>query len=406
MDHAAFMRCAHRAGLRPEGRHERRYPANRSFITISLNRFLVSGDGRELPAAPAGGPREDTWRPDPGVDLEDGLALHEMLFEGGDISSPRPWCCAPTGDVVAGALEAIEARLAQASPGDAIRVLDYGAGTGTASIELMKACRQRGLDRRLADAGVTIELHLVDRPSSWFAQGFAVLGEHPWTRFHSVAAEGGGFRPLLEVTGGRTMDAVITNMVLHLIPPAALDRAAEQLASVTAPGGRMLWSSPDLGPPGPAAVLLHDPNRGLRERWLELLHGGGSAARTPEAAEAARTAAARLDANQLREARERADRRILPHPLASDVTAALAPHFETEVETRAYEMLSGEIVDGLLVPSNQAEFLPEIDERSLRERVIRELMTQEVIPQLQRGPAGTALGVNLHWTLGCSGRRV
>jgi hypothetical protein len=170
----------------------------------------------------------------------------------------------------------------------------------------------------------------------------------------------------------------------------------------------MTWSSPDLGPPGPSAVLLHDPNRALRERWLQLLHadaepggeGQPGAARTPAAAEAAHEARRRLDAGHLREARERADRRILPHPLASEVTGALEPHFDTEVEGRAYEMLSGEIVDGLLVPSNQAEYLPEIVERGVREDVIRELMTREVIPMLQEGFAGTALGVNLHWTLG------
>ncbi len=404
IDHPAFMRCAHQAGLRPEGRHERRYPANRSFITISLNRFLVAGDEPALPATAGGSPREDTWRPDRGVDLEDGVALHEMLFEDGDVSSPRPWCCAPTGFVVAGTLAAIESRLGRAAAGDAIRVLDYGAGTGTASIELLKACRERGLDRRLADAGVGLELHLVDRPSSWFAKGYEVLGRHPWTRFHSVAADGGGFRPLLEVTGGRTMDAVMTNMVLHLIPSNALGRAAEQLASVTAPGGRMMWSSPDLGPPGPSAVLLHDPNRALRERWLELLHGAAEGGRTPLAAEAARLARERLDADALRLARERADRRILPHPLAAEVTAALQTRFECDVETRAYEMLSDEIVDGLLVPSNQAEFLPEIHERAVREDVIRELMTREVVPALQDGPAGTALGVNLHWALGSCAR--
>ena len=59
-----------------------------------------------------------------------------------------------------------------------------------------------------------------------------------------------------------------------------------------------------------------------------------------------------------------------------------------------------DMVDGLLVPSNQAEYLPEIDNRAVREKVIRELMTREVIPAMQRECAGTALGVNLHWTLG------
>jgi hypothetical protein len=68
-------------------------------------------------------------------------------------------------------------------------------------------------------------------------------------------------------------------------------------------------------------------------------------------------------------------------------------------------MLSEEVVQGLLVPSNQAEYLPEIADRPLRERAIRELMRNDVLPAMQAGPAGTALGLNLHWTLGRFSRR-
>jgi SAM-dependent methyltransferase len=400
IEHAAFLRCAQIAGLRPEGRHERRYPADRSFVTISLNRFVADGGAEPLPAVDPDAAREDTWRPEAGVDLEDGRALHAMLFEDGDLRSPRLWHYAPTGSVVSGALEAIQDRLGAVGDRDVIRVLDYGAGTGTATIELLKACRERGVDRRLADAGATLELHLVDRPSSWYAQGYEVLGDQAWTRFHSIASEDGGFRPLLEVTGGRRMDAVMTNMVLHLIPPKALPAAAEQLASVLEPGGRLVWSSPDLGPAGAHAVLLHDPNRALRSRWLELLHGTNGVSPSPVVRDAVEAARRELDPEALRAAQERAERRILPHPLASDVIAALDAHLEGGVETRAYEMLSDEIVDGLLVPSNQAEYLPEIADRDVREAVVRELMTGEVIPAIQQGPAGTALGLNLHWTLG------
>jgi SAM-dependent methyltransferase len=330
--------------------------------------------------------RRDTWRPAPDVDVEDGLALHEILFREGDIRYPAAWCSSPTGFVVAGVLEAIEARLEHAGKGDTIRVLDYGAGTGTATIELLKACRERGIEQRLARAGAEIELHLVDLPSSWFAQGYELLRDCAWTRFHSLRAEGSGFRPLLEVTGGATMDAVMANMVFHLIPKRALERSADDLASVLVPGGRLLWSSPDLGPAGAASVLLHDPNRALRERWLELLDRGA------------------FDEETLRAAQDRADRRIQPSPLAVDVTAALSQHFDGEVKLRTYEMLGEDIVRGLLVPSNQAEFLPEIPGRERREQTIRSLMLDDVLPRMQKGPAGTALGLNLHWTLGAFSR--
>jgi len=405
VDHASFLRCCQEAGLQPAGHSERRYPRGRPFVSITLNRLLAQGKEPPLPGMEPGGRREDSWRPDRETDLEDGQALHEILFTRGDIRYPALWCSPPTGFVVGRALEAIERKLAEAGAGDAIRVMDYGAGTGTATIELLKACRERGIEPRLERLGATLELHLVDLPSSWFAHGYELLRDCSWTRFHSLRAPDGSFRSLEEVAGGRTMDVAMANMVFHLIPPKALERAAAGLASVLGPSGRLVWSAPDLGPTGPEAVLLHDPNRELRERWLELLAGGDLAGLSPTLAQAVRRAREEFDEEALRAARDRADRRIRPRPLATEITAALAPHFVGETDSTAYEMLNEEVVRGLLVPSNQGEYLPEIPDRELREGVIRELMLGEVLPAMQAGPAGTALGLNLHWTLGDYERR-
>src|SRR5204862_6315409 len=135
VDHSAFVHCCRAAGLRPESHCERRYPANRPFVAVSLNRLLVPKEGRCLPAIESAAEREDTWRPEPGSDLEDGRALHDLLYTGTDLRFPRSWCSAATGYVVAGALDVVESRLARARAGDTIRVLDYGAGTGLAAIE-------------------------------------------------------------------------------------------------------------------------------------------------------------------------------------------------------------------------------------------------------------------------------
>ncbi len=144
VDHPSFMRCAELAGLQAIAHVERRYPSNRPFVAISLNRFLGAGRLPRCRRSARSVPRHDTWRPEPAVDLADGRALHEMLFTGGDIRHPAMWHSAATGSVVAGALDAIEGRLADAGEGDVVRVLDYGAGTGTATIELLKALRERG----------------------------------------------------------------------------------------------------------------------------------------------------------------------------------------------------------------------------------------------------------------------
>jgi SAM-dependent methyltransferase len=405
VDHASFLRCCQEAGLQPEGLSERRYPAGRPFVSISLNRLLAPGDGSPFPGTGTSLPREDSWQPDSDVDLEDGRALHEILFTGGDVRYPALWCAAPTGFVVGGALEALEARLRTARKGDTIRVLDYGAGTGTATIELLKACRERDFEQKLEKAGVTLEVHLVDLPSSWFAQGHELLRDCSWTRFHSLLSAEGGFRPLPEVLGDRVIDVAMASMVFHLIPPRALERTAAGLADVLAPDGVLVWSAPDLGPAATDSVLLHDPNRRLRERWLELLAEADPDDLSPVLGEAVRRARAELDAEGLRRAGERAERRIRPRPLASEVTDALASRFAGEIHSTAYEMLSEEVVQGLLVPSNQAEYLPEITDRQLREGTIRELMRNDVLPAMQAGAAGTALGLNLHWTLGRFSRR-
>ncbi|HEX5713147.1 MAG TPA: hypothetical protein VFX85_07525, partial [Solirubrobacterales bacterium] len=385
VDHPAFVECCRRAGLRTAAHRELRYPNNRPFVAVSLHRLLPAEEASPLPALRPGAERADSWTPDPDLDLEDGLALHRILFREGDIRYPATWGSAPTGYVVARALAALMTRLEAAKRGETIRVLDYGAGTGTATIVLLEACREAGLEQRLQERGVGLEIHLVDLPSPWYALGHRLLRDCTWTRFHSLRDES-GFRPLDQVLGGEALDLAMANMVFHLIPPRALDRTFAGLAEVLAPGAPLLWSAPDLGPASPGSVLLHDPNRAARERWLQL-HGH------------------ELDPELRRAAQERADRRIRPRPLASEVSAALATRFEGETELASFEMLSEDVIRGLLVPSNQAEFLPEITDRAEREATIRELMEDEVLPRLRAGQAGTSLGLNLHWTLGVHRRR-
>jgi hypothetical protein len=55
---------------------------------------------------------------------------------------------------------------------------------------------------------------------------------------------------------------------------------------------------------------------------------------------------------------------------------------------------------GILVPSNQAEYLPEIPEREPRETVIRELMLGDVLPRMQKESARAVVGLNVQWALG------
>jgi SAM-dependent methyltransferase len=403
VERRAFVAALRLANLRQAATGTRHYPATRPFVAVSIDHILGSGSDDLLAGSGAGSPRTDNWRADPAADLRDGLALHKLLYEGGDLRHPRFWCAAATNALVTRAMRVLEERAASLSKGDVLRVCDYGSGTGLAATELLKACRERGLEDRLARRGASLELHLLDIPSSWFAQGYALLSASSWTHFHSLVDENGRFRPLLEVTEGQRMDVILSSMVFHLIRPQALARVAGELADLAAPGGRLFWNSPDLGPAGPWAVLFHDPNRALRAQWKALLTGTVIPA---SRAQREAVAAARRDRNPRSLVDDaRADRRILARPhRALDVAETLAAHFVGEVSTQLHEMNEAEVLDALLVPSNQEEFLPEIADARLREIVIGELMGREVLPGLRASPAGSDLGHNVQWTFGDCGR--
>lgn len=371
----------------------------------------MSVSAKVFPALEGNTARQDTWQPDPDTDPEDGRAMNELLFVDGDLRYVRPWIGPAAEFVVAGALERLEAGLATASEGDVIRVLDYGAGTGLATIGLLRACRERNIEERLERSGASLEVHVVDRPNPWFAHGFTMLSDCAWTRFHSLDAGDGRFRPLIDVTGGRNIDAVMVANVFHLIPARALGRAATDLAAVVKPGGRLTWCSPDLTPAGPGAVLFHDSNRELRKRWVDVLRdepglgasetGGRSRPAPPVVAKAAARVRESLDPAARRDAERRADAHILSEPNdVRGVIDALEANLDGHVGRPVHETLEEDFIAALLVPSIQAEYMAEIEDRGQREEVIRELMLREVLPGMAARGARTSGGLNVRWSLG------
>jgi hypothetical protein len=103
----------------------------------------------------------------------------------------------------------------------------------------------------------------------------------------------------------------------------------------------------------------------------------------------------------------RAERRILQSPNeAAFVNGALGEHLRGTLERRTFEMLDGDFVDALLIPSNGGEYLSEIDSRAERDEVIRRLMLREILPAFRNSPATTGLGLSVQWTFGAMRSRL
>jgi len=143
----------------------------------------------------------------------------------------------------------------------------------------------------------------------------------------------------------------------------------------------------------------------LRARWRALL-GGDAPPDTPVLIDAVEAGLRRLDEDPSPELDHRADRRILRRAHTGlEVGRALSRRFHGAILTADHAMTAQESLDTLLVPSNQEEYLPEIDDDTTRAAVIEELLLGEVLPALNAGPAGTENGLNIRWTFGDLRRR-
>ena len=417
VDFDVFMEAALEAGLRPVMHQQQRYPSRKPFVSISVNHFRAPSEATYRPVPEQSSltaDRSQQWRPAPDASPEDGDHLHSLLYTKGALDHPRPWCHAATGLLLRPILKQLAYLMDQIEAGThprrEIHLIDYGAGTGMATIELLRACQDNGFLHQCDTLGVRFRISLLDIPSNWFARAYSLLHNCPYVEFHSIRdAESGRFLPLTQVLGGEQADIVMASMVFHLIPPAPLRLTFENLASVLTPSGLLAWNSPDIGPAGKDSILFHDANRELRRRFLEYLENPDQLLETrwaiiaPEEALAVKTELARLELTD--EMRERlsaqANAQILPRANSlKDLITLAAPEFETShTHTASFEIRVEEIVDTLLVPSNQ-RYLGEVADRALRESLICGLMLHDVIPDLRQGSARTLRGCSVHWTYG------
>ena len=185
-----------------------------------------------------------------GHGLGDGRALHEILFTRATFAVSPGGARRPPASSSRGRW--MRSRRGWRTCG---RERRSGSSTtapapGTATIELLKACRERRLEERLANAGRQLR-----GPPRRPALELVRAGPRAAARLRLdplplPARPGGGFRPLPDVTGGEQMDAVMASMVFHLIPPPALERLGAELAGVLGPGAPLPGAPPTSAPRG------------------------------------------------------------------------------------------------------------------------------------------------------------
>jgi SAM-dependent methyltransferase len=411
-----FLRAAKAAGLYANMRHQIRYPSKRPFVSISLNWFTVA-DGHDF-LKDATGPRQrkSGWTPDVSDDLNDGESLHRLLYERGDIDKPRHWVSAPSGTLSALTITALQSRIHEIQSGKReprLCLIDYGSGSGLATIELIKELRLARIFDVVDLLGIDFQIHLLDIPSGWFAKGYHLLKQFDFINFHSLLDSASGkFMPLSKIIDREQADLITASMVFHLIPPVALAEVARNFSNVLRNDGELVWNSPDIGPTMYGAELFHNPNRQLRQTVLEMIDDKHTFVEffntlpdqimqhhrdLPEKLNSIRQ---KLTANKRRTGQERADRQILP--CATNIETLedeLSVYFDGETFVRTFEIEEQDIIDTILVPSNQS-YLSEIDDTDVRSRLSALIMSYRILPHLRDSPSSTMFGFNLKWTYG------
>jgi amino acid adenylation domain-containing protein len=354
------------------------------------------------------------WAPDGSESKEDGESLHRLLYRDGDVAYPRPWCGPPTGVLVGRTLARMDALLREievAKRMPNLTILDYGSGTGLFSIELLKAMQSSGQLARIKRLGVRFELALIDLPNAWFAKGYELLHTSPYVRFYSLRAPDGSFARLPDIVSGERADISVASMVFHLIPPRALRIVFDDFAEILSSGGALLWSSPDIAG-ADAGVVFHEANRRCRRRVLELIDHPGLVdeilVRVPPSQRsefldlpfALMRVRSTLTPDARARAAARAERQILPTPTKlPEIASLLSERFAGETFTRVFEMLPSEVLDTILVPSNQRA-LGEIEDEGLRRQLTKLVMRHDVLPALLEGRDATTDGFGVQWWFG------
>ena len=267
--------------------------------------------------------------------------------------------------------------------------------------------------KRLQQSGIDFKLLVVDFPSGWFAKAYELLQSYPFVSFYSLKdPETGRVRMISDLAPEGSVDIVYASMVFHLVPPDVLPGLMESFASVLKNSGTLLWNTPDTAPTLPYSEVIHVANRALRQSMAALLDNQqkldellSKVAHEEHPhyenlpAELARVRQS-LDPVKRAEAESRARKQILPEPTdVQIIEKALSKNFTGETWVKLSVMTDAELLALALLPANQRN-VGIIEDKPLREKLIKLVLIYEVLPKLRASSGGVPAGMVLHWTFG------
>ena len=306
-------------------------------------------------------------------EIADGEAYHRALYHSGDINQPASWHQESVEPLIEKALENIS---------EGSLVVDYGAGTGGSSIELLK---------KLDERGVTIDLVLIDPLISWFAKARDILGDRDGVQFElSISKDESGqisFKRLEEILGGRKADVIISSSTLHLVPAKAMDDLAIQFANSLSDDGVLIWDSGDLESDFRPinSALLHDPYRAVREilrdnsQRIEIL--------------------SRLSNEEANKTEKRLEKIFpLPFPVEVIIDSMKEAGFNTEISEKVVEFENDDAERFVLVP-RLAEIANPLMKGKQRDDEIKNAL-KFALGRIAEDGRGTDSSYRSHWIYG------
>ena len=124
-------------------------------------------------------------------------------------------------------------------------VVDFGAGTGTSAIIILKKLKTK------------IMLWLVDNSPAWLGKAYEFLSSYQNVDFFVLEKKDNDYATLSETVGKKSVDHVISANTIHLLPN--LKEAFKGIAEALKPNGTFIFNSGNVSRKGrPKGLLLLD----------------------------------------------------------------------------------------------------------------------------------------------------